>query len=718
MSAYGMNLVRQRRAACQCSAVRSAALVAVLTACAGPHAEPAPQAPATPVATSAQPTTAPATRGATDAAHQDPIAKRLTLENRLDVALLRYAADIAHSAEIAVMLQGGTETSRPGSVELAAHLLLHSADATSGRRSLAQQVEQMGGTLVVDIGRKSTWVHVRTPAAAWQRAAQALAAALDVKDVPRSQLERSQQDLIVAQSEVGRRDPLRVATLRALLGDESPAAHLQDLQNRDAGEAVAFHRRYFRPDRSLLVVRAPGAEPQLEAAVRASFGTWESDNPAPEGEITTKARPRPKGIAWIRDARAADAACDVVLVLQLPDALTLDSIAQMVLANCLTVGGIGGRLERLQQEAGLSKLELRAEMLRFGEGFSLTLWGTMTAPEALRFYATAMAARQSLRDIPVSTSERTQARAAAWLGVRAAGAGASTLLRDEIERALLGVDAETQMRELAELDRPGSPGAETVRHFLAQPLAMIIQGGEPPAGVDDILPCPMEPEALAIPALVADNEAAKAEALPWKTSAIEAIGGADKVARLLGYSADRRIDTEGAPPLEETATWTAAGDLTRTRKILGVVVETQMKGNAWTEAAAGKTSQLTPQEADWRLREAARHPLALLLAWQRGDLEFRRITTRTVGDRELETLEALGNRFERLRIDIDRESALIRSVECWATSPDGVATRSVDTWTDYRTVDGIRAPFRCTTVVDDGQSQRISVYSRIAPVRG
>lgn len=696
--------------------LRACWLAAALAACAG--SQPASTAPAAPTTEPpAAPPPQPTAPQAETPGLQEPLLKRFALENRLDVALLRLGPDVTQAAEVAVMLQGGTETSRPGSVELAAHLVVHSADATSGRQSLSRQIEQMGGVLTVDVGRKSTWLHVRCPAAAWPRAAQALATALDVKNAPRIQSERSQQELVARQSTSAKLDPVRVAVLRILLGDASPAAHLQDLQDRDAGEALAFQRRYFRPDRSLLVVRAPGAEAQLEAAVRASFGAWEADNPTPEGEITTKARPEPKGIAWIRDSRAQDAPCDVAIVLQLPDSRSKNAPELHVLANCLTVGGIGGRLERLQQEAGLSKLALRAETIRFGEGSALALRGEMSAQEALRLYGTTIAARQSLRDIPVSTSERTQARAAAWLSLRSAGASASTLLRDELERVVLGIDANRQMQSLVDLDRPGVPGIESVREFLSLPLAMVVLGGEPPAGIGEIRPCPMEPEALSIPLAQADDEAKKAEALPWKTRAVEAIGGADKVAQLAGYAADRRIETEGAPAIEETAAWTANGDVKRTRKVLGAVIETRLRGTEWTEDAAGKRAQLSPQEAEWRRREAARHPLALVIAWSRGDLSFRRVGTKKFGDRELETLEALGDRFERLRIDIDRESGLVRSVEHWATSPDGVATRSVDTWTDYRTVEGIRAPFRCTTVVDDGQSQRVSSYSRVLPTR-
>ncbi len=699
------------------------AAASLLCACAGSKptptaADPAaqanakPAAAAEPVATQSQP--APQTPKPQDA----PLQKRFVLENRLDVVALRHAPDVTQSAELALLLPGGSETSRPGSAELAAHLLAHAADATSGRQSLARQLERMGGVLTFDIGRKSTWVHVRVPQSAWQRAAQALANALDAKTAARSQLERSQEEVIANENAAIAADSVRVAATRLVLGIESPAAHLQNLSERDAGEALAFQQRYFRPDRAILAVRTQLTDAQIETAVRASFGTWEPGNPTPEGEITTKVRPAPRGIAWIQDPKAAkDAPCDAALLLPWPDALAPDAATMHMFANATTIEGVGGRLERLMQEAGLGKVELRAETLRCGEGTALLLRGTMTSQQALQLHATAIAARQSLRDIPLSSSERTQARAAAWLSMRESEASASSRLRNELERILLDTDAAAQMRQLAALEMPTASDLKALNAFLEMPVAMVVRGGPAPAGAADVRPCPTTLAAAAIPIAGAADEAMRAAALPWRTRAIEALGGEKALADLDGFTATRRVATVDAPEIEETTTWKRSGDVIRVRKALGATVETTLAGSSWTETANGKTAQLSPQEAAWRRAEAASHPLAIVLAWQRGDLQFRLLASRNVGDRVYETLEAIGDQFERLRIELDRESALIRTVERWATTPEGSATRAVETWADYRTIEGIRAPFRCTTVVDDGQSERTSVYSKLTPAR-
>ena len=699
------------------------AAASLLCACAGSKPTPTavdpaapanakPAAAAEPAATQNQPAAqAPSTQDA-------PLQKRFALENRLDVVALRHAPDVTRSAELALLLPGGSETSRPGSAELAAHLLAHGADATSGRQSLARQLERMGGVLTIDIGRKSTWVHVRVPQSAWQRAGQALANALDAKTATRSQLERSQEEVIADETAAIAADSVRVAATQLMLGIESPAAHLQNLSERDASEALAFQKRYFRPDRAILAVRTQLTDEQIETAIRATFGTWEPGNPTPEGEITTKLRPAPRGIAWMEDPKAAkDALCEAALLLPWPDALAPDAAALHMLANASTIEGVGGRLERLMQEAGLGKVELRAETLRCGEGTALLLRGTMTPQQALQLHATAIQARQSLRDIPLSSSERTQARAAAWLSLRESEASASSRLRNELERILIDTDAAAQMRQLAALEMPTAADLKSLNAFLEMPVAMVVRGGPAPVGAADVRSCPTTLAAAAIPIAGAADEAMRAAALPWRTRAIEALGGEKALAELEGFTATRRVATVDAPEIEETTTWKQSGDVLRVRKALGATVETTLAGSKWTETANGKAAQLSPQEAAWRRAEAASHPLAIVLAWQRGDLQFRLLTSRNVGDRVYETLEAIGDQFERLRIEIDRESALVRIVERWATTPEGSATRTVETWTDYRTIDGIRAPFRCTTVVDDGQSERTSVYSKVAPLR-
>ena len=118
-------------------------------------------------------------------------------------------------------------------------------------------------------------------------------------------------------------------------------------------------------------------------------------------------------------------------------------------------------------------------------------------------------------------------------------------------------------------------------------------------------------------------------------------------------------------------------------------------------------------EARWQLSEIERHPLAILSAYARGTLKFRLLADRVFEGRNYLVVEATGDRFDRLRLSIDRQSCLIRTVETWTTSPQGTPTSFVDTWSDHRSVDGLRFPFRRVTVVDDSASRRVTTFSKI-----
>ena len=203
---------------------------------------------------------------------------------------------------------------------------------------------------------------------------------------------------------------------------------------------------------------------------------------------------------------------------------------------------------------------------------------------------------------------------------------------------------------------------------------------------------------------------------PWLASAAQSVGGVDTMQQMLGFSSICTISTKDAPALEETVEWTIDSALARSRTLLGSTIDTTIAGDRWVESMDDQQMELSPLEANWRLAEVERHPLALLIAHSHGKLKFRLLATRKFEGRNHVLLEAVAERYERMRIQLDRESGLIRVVEAWTTSPGGSSTYTVDRWSDYRTVDAIRAPFRRVTIVDDGRSRRVTTYSKVAPI--
>ena len=104
-----------------------------------------------------------------------------------------------------------------------------------------------------------------------------------------------------------------------------------------------------------------------------------------------------------------------------------------------------------------------------------------------------------------------------------------------------------------------------------------------------------------------------------------------------------------------------------------------------------------------------------LNAHLQGRLRFRPVARRALGDREVYIVEAVGDEFDRLRLQIDTESRLIRIVESWERLPDETLVHVVEEWSDYRDAAGMRVPHRRRTTWNDGQRHSETVFSEWRP---
>jgi hypothetical protein len=194
--------------------------------------------------------------------------------------------------------------------------------------------------------------------------------------------------------------------------------------------------------------------------------------------------------------------------------------------------------------------------------------------------------------------------------------------------------------------------------------------------------------------------------------------GGERLRRLLGFQGTLETRASSAPGMnvEETFAWHRDGTLQRTRRLLGTLVETSLTETKWIERAGDREIELSPADRTYSLRQIERHPLALLAAAVRGEIRFRMVATRKVADRELVVLEAESSRFDRLRIHVDSGSDLVRTVEAWETTPEGVPQHVEESWSDYRSLDNLRVPFFKSVTTDDGQSRSDSTWTRFEAV--
>lgn len=688
----------------------------VVAACSGPPPRPpSPEPTATPPPAAANPEAKPPVARSTTT----PPLQVVQLDNGITAAIQQSSQ--THTATLQLGLLAGATFLAPGASELAAQVLVDGSDPSEGRPALAQAIAQLGGTLRVEPGLQTTWIDVRVPRARWQQAATAIRDALARPTRSRHQIERVRDDFVKSRTAAIRDTPLATMAQLLLLGETSGSGHLLGLLDRDPGEIGLLHSNLYRPDRVVFAIEVadPPAEVQqaLARGGKVALGGWQPPAPLP-GTVAVLDRPFAPGLWWSPAAGGGALVdrCRVAVLIALPTFQHPEPAAALLLHSCFSLEGVGGRLEQVQQERGLAHVRWQADVVTAGEATALLLTTEVAANEVANLWRAVELARASLTDVPPNASEFALALRRVPLQAAFGAQGDGARLRQATLLALGGKDLAAIERRAAEIARlPATGIAVPATTFLELPFAMIVVGGQVPADLPQARHFALTPVGGEAPVTTAPDEQAPAGASPWLVRAIDAIGAADDVRRLAGWTCSATIGSESTPTMAETTNWHRNGTLRRTRSLLGQVLETSLVEQAWTERLGKATRTLGASEAQLLRREQQRHPLALLAAHARGELPFRTIARRDVGDRSVAVLEAAGGGFDRLRVHVDTGSHLVRAVESWETLADGTVMHLSEAWSDYRTVRGLRVPFHRLTTQDDGQNRVETVFTRWEP---
>lgn len=692
------------------------AALAAASACFGPPRrdpqpivpQPGPSQPVEPA-----PPQPPADDPATDARQR----RRIVLPNGM--AAYVEVAPGGSTAQVQLGVFAGTVFGQRGLAELAARVLLESSDAASGRNSLRREIADLGGTIETHIGLTSTWFELRLPIGQVPRALASLRRALERPTQSRKQIERMRNELVAERAGSVQRDPVGSMT-RALLHAESGTdSYLDGLLDVDPSEVDLFLSRMYRPTRCFVAVSLPRELEQtiemVQGADQDDLGGW-SPAPAVPGETGPEDRKFQSGLYWAEAPQVKDRV-RLAIVLLLPDATEMGAAEWLVMHSCLTLDGTGGRLERLQQDAGLDDVTWESRLVQTADKLAMELSATVDADQVPRLWEVFRSARRSLLEVPPNESERALANRRALLNARLAELDEGARLRLHANLFVRNVPTNSLQRRLRELADPSQWDAERAAAKFAETPAWMVAIGAPPTdkvqGVErfELLPPGFAPTDRA----QVSQEAIRG-ALPWLRRARAALGGDAWFARLDGYRATAEITADGAPPSAETTTWHADGDLHRTRELLGAQVVTTLAGDRWTEQFGDQTVPLVRAEAEHLRRAAMRHPLVLLAENRQGRLDFRPIAERTFGDRQFMVLEAVGERFDRLRIHIDLQSHLVRTVESWERIDRNAPVHVREEWSDYRQVGALRVPHRRRTAQDDGRQQSETIFRSWTPL--
>ncbi|MCC7063536.1 MAG: hypothetical protein IT456_12080 [Planctomycetes bacterium] len=614
-------------------------------------------------------------------------------------------------AQLQLGLFGGSDFAAPGVAELAAEALVGGNDASSGRPDLRKAIANLGGTVKVEVGPLTSWITVRVPARRWQEAQTALAAAVSQPTQSRNQLERIRDDLVARRVGAIWSSPDRESARIFLLGAVGTDDYMSSLLDRDVSEITLFQTRLYRPDSALLSLRVPGNAPNAYAVLAKGLGAWQVTGGRQLVPITE--RRLKSGIYW---SPSAVPLCRITILLPLPDMFRADSADLFVMHSCLTLDGIGGRLEQLQRERGLAHIRWRSQFLQFAEVSAIALSTEALPSEAIKLWQCVEGARRSLAELAPTQSEYELAHRRAMLTARLGENDTATQLRNQATYVMRRASPQAlQQRFLAIRELRAFDPAGAAKRYLEMPAAMVVFGGEVPADAPTVSKFDLLPQGAYARLTGADTKTQTIAAQPWLEEAIEAIGGHALLKRVVGFDSEASLRANQSPAATEILRWDTAGELQRTRELLGTRIETSARKDKGTEQAGGKTVELKPGEVAALHREMRRHPIALLAAHARGELQVRPIAQRNVGDRDLMILEAVGEPFDRLRIHVDTISHLIRVVEAWETTTDGAIVHLQEAWSDYRTAKGLRAPFRRLTTQDDGQNRIETIYTSWAP---
>lgn len=622
--------------------------------------------------------------------------------------------------QVQLAILAGSLFVAPGLAELAATVLLESSDPSAGRPSLRHRIEALGGTIEAKVGLMTTWFDIRIHRNGLVKVIVALRESLDSVTQSRSQIERMRGDLIATLTAKLEDDPLREASRMLLHGERGTGAYLGSLIDLDPSEVSLFHSRLYRPDRCLLAVSTPKNLNEIQTALLTPATTaiagWQPPPPVP-GPTPIVPHQFESGLFWASTPGRPNRV-RVAIVMRLPDAAAgLGAAEWLVMHSCLTLGGRGGRLERMQDDAGFSNVQWQSRIERTPDAIALVMSTTVGYEQAPTLWRVLKRARQSLVDVPPTASELQLALRRARLNANIPSLSSSERLRLAANLKTLGIAQDSLTARLDQIsDLSSWDPAKAAAAFQDTPAWMIAIGPGPTPEAAGLLPFEVRPKGFVVSSESRPTPTAIAQTGPWLIRARAAMGGAENFGNLTGFASTGTIVADKSPDATDTIAWDQTGKLRRERQIVGQTLTTELDGDNWSESLAKVRKSLNAREARLLRHKMMRHPLMLLAANQRGTLQFRPIAQRSSGDRELMVLEAIGGEFDRLRIHIDTESYLIRIVESWERLPDETLVHVRESWSDYRAAGAMRAPHRRRTTWNDGEHQTETVFSDWLPV--
>jgi zinc protease len=666
-----------------------------------------------------------------------------TLANGLQVIAVSHHEQPAVTLRLLVRAGGAQDPAdKPGTAALAA-TLLDQGTTTKSAEQIATAIDSIGGAMGVGAGSDLTFLNVAVMRDSLDVALQLLADVARNPAYEPEEIERQRQQMVSAMK-VSYEDPDYIAgTLfeRLVYGfhpygrpDSGTPASVASLTRDDL---VAFHKRWFAPNNSILAVVGDVKPEQAFAGVEKAFGSWAKvelpavaggDVPPPTGRVVVVDRPG----AVQTEIRVGN----IGLPRKHKDFLPLD-IAVKIL------GGEGGnRLHRvLRSERGLTygaEADLHA-LKDTGDLVASTDTKSETTAETLRLIVDEIWRLQRQR-----VQQRELADAQAYLTgsfpltIETPGAIALQVLN----AVFYGLDLEElqNYRERVNAVTPEDIQRVAQQYLRPDRLSIVLVGDASVfakdlagAGFEQVERIPMtdldftapdlrrkatpanrrefgyRPAAYTVAGFSAASGAAQSAGNDQAVNssekglvadAIRARGGLDllRSIKTVKATADMVFATQTGPARVQTTTYVRYPAQFRidAKGPDGLRIQTFDQGTAWVGDDSG-TREAPPAFARLMQASVQRDTVPLLLALHDGRLQMRRGADVRLGAEVLPTVEVQLAPAGRLTLLFDRTTGL-PAAQRYGGTPGDPATE--ETFLDYREVQGIKVPFRVRSRVE------------------
>jgi predicted Zn-dependent peptidase len=691
-----------------------------------PAREPSPQVPAP----ASDPTAArPLTEPPAAATQPLPPAGEATPDVTVPAVARSHSDDVAPPTEIA-MIQGllvlaprelpaqagapgvirltlpvGTRAGKTGLAELAAEVVAELRLPTRAGGGLRGGLLRLGASLEVSVAATATAFEVTFPPQRWREVLSLLgthlAQPIDAT-APTAAFDALRLRLATRLAQAWSRAPLLAMVERMRAGRKQSLGDIVSQINlRTANEVAVFQRARYRAAGAVLGLWVPGVHSaELAAGIIATLSPW-LDPQAKAALPFLTPLPIEAGVFWAPH----EGPVDVALLVPQP---TLDqplSAELLVLHECLTHDGLAGRLG-----AAITDLvghDVSFQVLPAGDTDQVVLFARARDDLVVRLYEAMSQVLNSFRLRPPDEQEIALAAARARMRLLAQIAQPADWLRLMSRLAYRRGQPDTLPATLARLARPARLDLGTALPvFASSALALAVVGGQPPVATSRLVQLvadvvvPSEKIEQLLPA--EQLESAVASAKEQLDKVVEMLGGAAALRAFTGYREHVSAETGVGPSVDVVTAVRLGAKLRETTRVLATTIDTRLDQQGGVEDSGTQQVVIGFDEARARLLATARHPSAVLARYARGELVFRLLALRMASDRELAVLEEVTDRRDGMRIAIDTQARLVRSIEARVWHAEAGALSVREEFSDYRTVKGgLRVPFLRTRTVDD-----------------